>query len=136
MTRRRAILLWLGVPVLGFFAVMAGLDLWLNRAGEGVACAEATRDDLVGQGYDFSPRTTEEKKLQPAEVRTAAGQPYPDCFISQAAYRCDQQGPAVVFISHYGGSFRFFDIPAGETALLYGREGQATCLLQPKGRGG
>lgn len=123
-------LLWLAVPIIGYIGVMAAIDLRLNRSAEGPSCAAFSRGDLIGAGYDFSPRTTDEKMLRPAEVRSAGGQRRPDCTVSHTSFRCHQIGPAMVRVSHYGGQHRYFEVPDGKMAVLYGREGEATCVLQ------
>ena len=38
----------------------------------------------------------------------------------------------MVQVSHYG-KYRYFEVPDGKMAVLYGREGLANCVLQPVG---
>ena len=68
----------------------------LTRDVGGAECAQYTLAEADASGLDFTPRFTEDKQIVKFEIRTAKGQNFPDCVITNSAFRCSVEGPAMV----------------------------------------
>lgn len=92
----------------------------------GVECKQFEQAEVEASGLDFTPRFTEEKQILKFEIRTAKGQAFPDCFISNSAFRCSVYGPAMVRTKVWRDR-RYWDVAAQQTMTIAGNEDYVMC---------
>jgi len=118
------------VIAVGVIAAVLSFDLvmkwWLARDVGGTECGQFTQEQADASGLDFTPRFTEEKQILKFEIRTAKGQNFPACFISNTAFRCNVEGPAMVRTKVWRDR-RYFDVGKDETMTIAGTEDYVLC---------
>ena len=113
----------------GFLGLNFGSEWWLTRLPDGEDCPEVLAADSLPEGFDFTPRFTEEKQIMQFEVRTAAGQAMPDCVMTESAFRCSIDGSVMIRTKIWNRDLRYFPIETGETATILGTEKFVVCTI-------
>lgn len=127
MSSRKILLIAAGCGV-AYLGVVVLPGMLLTRMPDGTPCPDVTASAVQAAGLDYTPRFAEEKRIEPMLVRTAQGQPGPDCVMSATAFRCSQFGQATVMVALYGKP-RYFEVGQGQEAVLFGTQDEVFCVF-------